>query len=916
MSHSSSLGASLTTKLMPPTQRSLLVDRPQLIARIERGQEQKLLLVCAPAGYGKTSVLVRAHAQLKAAGRSVGWISLDESDKDLSRFISYLVDAVRRTGIRFGQGLAILLSGGASLPSDTLKTLLLNELSTLDQDLFLILDDYHLIADEDIRDLVNAILLSPIPHIHFLIATRTHNELPVSRLRALGQLHEVAVTDLMFSELEVGEFVAKVSGVQLSEAQVTRLREGTEGWVASLQMVGIALSDSGDIDHFLDRFSGEHRSIGDFLGEEVLRRQPEELQDFLLATSILNRFNCSLSNAVLERENGRAMIDEIERRNLFVFSLDAEHHWYRYHHLFSDFLRRRLKDRHPDRAAEYHRHASRWLAEHRFMTEAIGHAFNAGDIAGAGELLDRASGDLFAAGQTATLLSLSSRLPGELLHRLPRLQLECAWHSELSWKFTDAKLALEHVRTALDERLEHGEAGSCAEMVFLEAKLAHRQMMLALLSDDSATTLRLAQAWLKDGKTRDPFMCASAGSAIMAANRELFHCEGVTTSSRMLHERFIEGGASYGVVFHQSIAGATFMARGDLAHAQEAYERALQVAVELHGEHSTLYNMPALMFAELYYERDQLHQAEEILAQRDIASELGFVDNLIAGFVTSGRLLMLRGRRIEAETLLEDGAWLATQYGFERMQAAILNERVRALLLGNGVKEAQALVRASEFKDGPDAALVPREGSTTREELLALVAARLLLAAGNPREAAAQLRLWYAFTKGRHCHRSALRCGVLLAKALSAAGDRRAALRVMVECLQMGESGCFIRSLIDEGADIVDLLMEIERTSLPEGGPFSQDYLRRVLAAAGVLDRRPAERASPDQGSADQASLSQREIQILDLGARGYQNLDIAESLCLAESTVKWYWQRIFDKLDVRRRPDAIKRARQHHWIS
>ncbi len=916
MSQSKILGVPLATKLIPPTQRSALVERPQLTARIEQFQEQRLLLACAPAGYGKTSVLAQAFTQLKAMGRNVGWISLDENDKDLSRFISYLVDAVRRAGIRFGQGLAILLNGGASLPSDTLKTLLLNELSTLDQDLFLFLDDYHLIGDPEIRELVNAILLSPIRHIHFLIATRTHNDLPVSRLRALGQLHEVAVADLMFSEDEIGEFVAKVSGVQLNAAQVTRLREGTEGWVASLQMAGIALSGSGDVDRFLDRFSGEHKSIGDFLGEEVLRRQPEELQEFLLATSILSRFNCGLSNAVLGRKNGRAMIDEVERRNLFVFSLDAEHHWYRYHHLFSDFLRRRLKDRYSERAAEYHGRASLWLAEHRFMTDAIGHAFSAGDIAGAGELLDMASGDLFAAGQTATLLSLSSRLPDELLHRLPRLQLECAWLSELSWKFVDAKTALERVRTALDARLEHGEAGNCPEIVFLEAKLAHRQMMLALLSDDPAETVRLAQVWLKAGKTQDAFMCASAGSAIMAANREMFHCEGVATSTRMLHDRFVEGGASYGIVFHQSIAGTTFMARGDLAHAQEAYERALQVAVELHGEHSALYNMPALMFAELYYERNQLQEAEEALAQRDIASELGFVDNLIAGFVTSGRLLALRGRRAEAETLFEEGAWLAAQYHFERMQASILNERVRLLLLCNDIRDVPALVRASGLKVSQELAVPPREGLTTKEELLALVSARMLMGGGNAREAALQLKLWYAFTKSRHCYRSALRCGVLLAKALSAAGDRRAALRVMVECLQMGEIGCFVRSFVDEGAEVVDLLAELERTGVPTGGSFSAAYLRMVIGAAEDPDHRQAVLRTPEASPANHAPLSQREVQILSLGAMGYQNLDIAESLCLAESTVKWYWQRIFDKLDVRRRPDAIKRARQHHWIS
>lgn len=909
-------GTTLSTKFVPPTKRNALVERPELMERFARARELRLQLVCAPAGYGKTSTLAQAFVLLAESGHKVGWVSLDEGDKDLGRFILYLVDAIRQTGIRFGPGLSMLLGSGVSVPVDTLKMMFFNELTGLDQEVHIFLDDYHLVHGNDIRELIAELMLSPIRTLHFLIATRTPNELPISRLRALGQIHEVEIADLMFTESEVSEFVGTVRGTPLSGMQVKRLREETEGWAASLQMAGIALRGISDVDTFLNGFTGAHKSIGDFLSDEVLKRQPAELQEFLIATSILKKFNSSLCDAVMGMRGSRTMIDEIERLNLFLFSLDSEHHWYRYHHLFSDFLRRRLNERFPHLLVDYHRRASKWLAEHQFVTDAIEHAFQANDIERAGELLDATCSDLFAAGQTTTLVSMSSRLPDSIRERLPRLQLELAWQSELSWKFADARIAIDRVQVVLDGWQKDAPAKSSQERVFVETKLAHRRMMLALLSDDMPLTEKLAVSWLQAARTTDLFMCASAGSAVMASRREQFRCEGVETSARMLLDRFVEGGAYYGVVFHQCIVGATFMARGDLQRAQEAYERALQMAVELHGEHSALYSMPALMFSELYYERNQIHQAEELLAQRDIASQLGFVDNLIAGFVTRGRLLRLRGSVAEAESVLSEGSWLAEQYGFTRMQVILLHERIQLLLSAGRGKEAHAL-----FKECPLSVTAGQkkgaDGATTTDAVLALIIARLGMEAGEERESITLLRSWYTFARARMCNRMAIHAGILLAKATARWGDRRVALRVMIECLELGEAGGFIRSFVDEGADCRELLIELDRSNPFQGATRKSQYLNMLLSAMDYAPSPAVEGgfAESTDGCMNQETLSQREIQILELGARGLQNPDIASALFLSESTVKWYWQRVFDKLDTRRRPDAIKRARAMHWI-
>lgn len=899
------MNAAQDSKLSPPERRAGLLPRPALAAHFTRLAECRLLLVCAPAGYGKTSALLLVHEQLRAAGRRVAWLTLDERDRDLQRFADCLLLALRRAGAAAGQGPSRLLGAAVALPPEVMRTTLLNELALLGEEVVVLLDDYHLVDAEDIRALVNAALLSPLLRLRFVIASRTPNGLPLGRLRALAQVEEVEVTDLAFSEAEVETFVTGICGRALSAPQVSRLRQATEGWAASLQLAGIALRDGADIDRFLDRFSGEHRSVSEFLGEEVFRRQPAELQDFLRQTSILRRFNAGLCEAVTGTRRGRALLDELERRNLFLFALDAERRWFRYHPLFGDFLRRRWREDDAARCIEGHRRASRWLEGQGLALEAIEHAFEAGDVERAGRLLDRASADLFAAGQTATLFALAARLPAALLERLPRLQLERAWHSELSWRFDEAREALARVERALatppvaedDERADHA---------LLKSKLDHRRMMLKLLSDDARGTVRAANEWLTTDTTHDAFMRASAGTALMAAHRVLFRCEGAQTSARMLRARYIEGGALYGIVFHQCVVGATLFERGELEAAHEAYETALQTAVELQGEHSALYSMPAVLFAELYYEWDRQDAAEEMLAARDIASSLGFVDNLVAGFVTRVRLHAAAGRVRDAESLIGEGEWFATSHGFARMAAALREERLHLLERTGRAAEALAVLRAVRRADDRSPPAAPREDACMTDFLLALGHARGLRLDGQAREAAALLRAWFVFARERRCARAAIRAGVALCHAQLVLGDRRAASRTLKDSLDLAQPGGFRRSLLDADPSVRELIGEVLRQT-----PAADEVQQRYLTA--LVGMSPAPDAAP-QGSGAEA-LSARELEILALGAQGLQNSDVARALFLAQSTVKWYWQRIFDKLQVRRRADAIRLARERNWV-
>jgi len=516
-------------------------------------------------------------------------------------------------------------------------------------------------------------------------------------------------------------------------------------------------------------------------------------------------------------------------------------------------------------------------------------------------------------------MAFSSQLPGHLLDRLPRLQLDRAWHAEMSWKFGEARDALTRVERAL-EQLRASPAPP-DDLARLEAKLDHRKMMLALLADDLPAAYTRAKAWLEKNVTSDPFMCASAGSAVLCAGRELYHCEGIGAQSQVLQRRYLEGGALYGIVFHECSAGGAFAARGDLRLALESYERGIEMAIKLQGENSLLYNVPALVAAELHYERNDLRCAAQLVQSRLAVSELGFVDNLMGGFLTRIRLKVLQGESEQASELYEDGVWFAKHYGFDRMQAALLNERLRHLLAQSQIRQAMQAVSEARFtsRDMEDPEPVARDGCSTLHEYRILGSARLWIATGAQKKAAHALRPWYAFARAKHCDRSAIRIGALLIKAYLHLRDEGSARRILIECLQMGHRGPFIRTFVDEGPIVADLIADLHERR--DGGEaFPLDYTLTILQAINGQERSSHGELSAGAPNASAPvarpePLSGRDLQILKLSARGLQNADVAASLGIAPSTVKWYWQRIFDKFDVRRRSDAIRIARRQQII-
>src|SRR5215208_1553036 len=403
----------LATKLYIPQPQPRVVLRPRLIERLNEGLQRRQTLISAPAGFGKTTLLSEWVATLP---RPAAWLSLDEGDNDPTRFLAYLVAALRTIAPDVGEGALGMLRSPQPPPTESVTTALLNEISTIPYDLVLVLDDYHVIDAEAVDEALAFVLEHMPPRMHLVMATREDPQLRLARLRARDQLTEVRAADLRFAPSEAAEFFDEVMGLELSAEEVVALEERTEGWIAGLQLAALSMRGREDVGGFIRAFAGDNRYIVDYLAEEVLQRQPERTRSFLLQTSILERLSGPLCDAVTGQEDGNALLETLERGNFFVVPLDDRRHWYRYHHLFAEVLSAHLMAEQPDLVATLHRRASEWYEQNGSAADAIRHALAAEDFERAADLVELAVPAMRRSRQEATLLGWLNVLPDELLH--------------------------------------------------------------------------------------------------------------------------------------------------------------------------------------------------------------------------------------------------------------------------------------------------------------------------------------------------------------------------------------------------------------------------------------------------------------------------------------------------------------------
>ena len=385
--------ALLETKFYVPRPRRGLVPRPRLSERLDRGTASKLMLVSAPAGFGKTTLLTEWLAAGPAAPadeRLAAWLSLDRGDNDPASFWAYVIAALRTVAAGVGESALALLHAPQPPPIETVLTALLNDLGAIAADIVLVLDDYHVIDAREVQDGMAFLLDHLPPRLHVVIASRADPALPLARLRARGELAEIRAAELRFTPDEAAAYLNEMMGLQLTARDVAALEARTEGWIAALQLAALSMQGRDDIAGFIAGFAGDDRYVVDYLAEEVLQRQSDRVQAFLLQTSILGRLSGPLCDAVTGQGGGKAMLEALDRGNLFLVPLDDRRRWYRYHHLFADVLQARLLDEQPGQVPGLHRRASAWYEQNGEPSVAIGHALAAGDFERAADLVELA----------------------------------------------------------------------------------------------------------------------------------------------------------------------------------------------------------------------------------------------------------------------------------------------------------------------------------------------------------------------------------------------------------------------------------------------------------------------------------------------------------------------------------------------
>ena len=904
----------LATKLHIPRPRPGFLARPRLLERLAQGTTGALILVCAPAGFGKTSLL---GDWARRGQRPVAWLSLDGGDSDPARFWRYVATALDRARPGVRERVEALFEGGQP-PLEAVVTVVVNELVEGPEQVVLVLDDYHLVEAPPVHDSLAVLLERLPPQLRLVLASRADPPLPLARLRAGGQLTELREADLRFTPEEAAALLRTAVGPELPESAVAALGDRTEGWVAGLQLAALSLRGQDDIGAFVEEFSGSHRYVLDYLAEEVLDRQPSELRQFLLETSILERLSGDLCDAVTGRGNGQQVLEAIERAHLFLVPLDEVRGWWRYHHLFADLLGVRLHQERPERVTELHRAAAAWHEAHDLADEAIRHALAAGDTSWAARLIERQIDARILRWEGQTLQRWFAALPAELVRSRPRLSLAQArlalisGHLEaVEGPLDAAERALADCRDKPEEPYEPSVGRGASMLANLPAAIALERAGLAHLHGDAeqmATSARRALAELGEGEWMlESFTRWYLAVAHWVAGR-LVEAEAALASSIARWRAASHRAPAAAALGYHSL-GLVQRDRGRLGAALATYREALAVAAGPDEPAPQVAGVAFVGTAGVLYERDELDAALAYATDGiALCRQLAYTPPLAHGLVTLARIRQAQGDRAGALDALGQAEGLQLSPVVVGLLNPVPAQRARLALALGDVDAAARWVRARGLT-AEDEPRYPRERGY-------LMLVRVLLAQQAPEQALGLLERLHAQAAAQGRTGGVIQVRTLQALGRHAIGDPRGALAPLADALALAAPEGYLRVFVDEGPPMAALLRELvdrrqERSAAADAVP--RDYLARLVDAferAGLPVRLPVRHGGVVVTGLVEP-LSARELEVLVLLAAGAPNRAIAEQLVVTLDTVKRHVSNLFGKLEVANRTQAVARARE-----
>lgn len=883
----------LVTKLHLPLPRSPLVQRKRLLEKLNQGFSSKLILISAAAGFGKTTILSEWVQQAKLP---VGWLSLDERDNDPSRFWLYFVTALQQDVPQLGKATLAMLQSPEQFPFEAFLTPLINEFAQLQTNLILVLDDYHLITATVIHDALNFVLDYLPPQVHLAIATRIHPPLSLAKLRVRAQLTELSADDLRFTDEESTIFLHQSLSEPLTASQIGALQKKTEGWIAGLQLATISLQGTDNSAHLIDSFKGNQQHILDYLVEEVLERQPQLLQSFLLRTSILAQMCASLCEAVVENMtiNSAATLEQLERLNLFVVPLDQDRTWYRYHHLFAESLRHILHRTEPDRILDYHQRAAQWYEQQGLIAEAIQHAILGQSFEYAAHLIEQeiqtSENPRFDA---IVLRDALDQLPAQLTDHRPWLLVAKAWVGFTSSQFSEAIAATQTLEQCLKENSSTTENTDrlWGLIIALKGMQARQQGNTSESTECMEKALKLLpqdNSWLRS------LILLNLGVTYFVADNYEAAKQLLPEVSRIGKARGTADPAIAGLYLQ-----AQFLAlRGQLDKATSLCQQGLELATERHWLATYAGVLVEVALADLLREQNQLDTAARHLIQSIDRAIQNRQPGLIMGYITLARVQQAQGNF--------SGAWAAIREA-ERYQpwlwSTILSVeacKARLYLGEDNLEGTIAWIETNGLSIEDELHYSATDQFPKASELDYLTYARVLLAQGELQNA---LRLLARIQEFAHAGGRTIRVmEALLLQALvfHAQGDLERSLDTLNQALNIPRQGHYTRLFLDEGKPMAELLQ------LAASKRIHPDETKRLLRIFDSVQEKPTVMNQPLI-----EPLSDRELEVLQYLATGMSNQAIADQLFVSIAAVKWHARNIYGKLEVNNRTQAVARARE-----